>query len=110
MVMFPRLWYKYRVLRQTTWGANKVDMERHERLKFSFQLICLCTIVWTILVVMYFLNGALHKWLPEDHAFRHEALGMFVDCTFDVIAKSFYQRLLMEIHTTVFEGYVAASY
>lgn len=107
MVMFPRLWYKYRVLRCTDWGNSKVDMERYERVKFSFQLIFLCTIVWTILVVMYFANGALRNWLPEGHVFRHEALGMFVDCTFDVIAKSFYQRLLMEIHTTVFEQYAS---
>ena len=105
MAMFPRLYYKYRVLRNTNWGDTKVDMERYERLKFSFQLIFLCTVVWTILVAMYFLNGALRNWLPEGHVFRHEALGMFVDCTFDVIAKSFYQRLLMEIHTTVFENY-----
>ena len=105
MVMFPRLYYKYRAIRHNKWGDTKVDMERYQRLKFSFQLICLCTIVWTILVVMYFLNGALRNWLPEGHVFRHEALGMFVDCTFDVIAKSFYQRLLTEIHSTVFENY-----
>eukprot|EP00523_Entomoneis_sp_CCMP467_P014091 CAMPEP_0168789200 /NCGR_PEP_ID=MMETSP0725-20121227/12728_1 /TAXON_ID=265536 /ORGANISM="Amphiprora sp., Strain CCMP467" /LENGTH=351 /DNA_ID=CAMNT_0008839499 /DNA_START=252 /DNA_END=1308 /DNA_ORIENTATION=+ len=107
LVMFPRLIHKYRVLTGTKWGDNKVDMERHERVKFSFQLIFLCSIVWTILVVMYFLNGALRNWLPEGHVFRHEALGMFVDCTFDVIAKSFYQRLLMEIHSTVFEHYAS---
>lgn len=98
--LYPRLWYKYKILRDTDWDTY--DIEIHERHRFGFQLLALCLIVWTILVVMFFVNLIAVRTLPESHAFRHEAFPMFVDGTFDVVAKGLFTRLIIDIHYASF--------
>lgn len=102
LYMFPRLWQKYRIVKDTVRGKRYVDQERSERHKFGLYLFGVCTVVWTILVIMYFVNAFAVNFLPSGHILRHEASHILVDSTFDVIAKAFYCRLILDIHFAVF--------
>lgn len=102
LVMFPRLWFKYKALYHTNWGTSVADLDNFERHKFGFQLFSVCTGVWTILVILYFVNMLSRRNLPEDHILRHDAFPMLVDASFDVIAKGFYCRLIVDVHHSVF--------
>lgn len=102
LFMFPRLWYKYKVFKETPFGTSHVQVARRDRHKFGLHLFAVCTAVWTLLVILFFCDAAFKAYLPSDHLLRHEATQILTDCTFDVIAKAFYARLILDVHIAVF--------
>mmetsp|Transcript_126436 Transcript_126436/g.354044 ORF Transcript_126436/g.354044 Transcript_126436/m.354044 type:complete len:962 (+) Transcript_126436:88-2973(+) len=102
--IFPRLRFKFRIFHATPKGNSFSEMERYNRHRYSYELMLLCSIVWTFLVFAYFVNALVHCILPEDHAFRPYSLAMYVDCTFDVLAKALYMRQIVDTHKAVFQS------
>jgi hypothetical protein len=116
--MFPRLWLRRKTYQQyvanqsspsttttfssTSTAESLVDMEEQDRRRFAYHLILACTSVWTVLVVLYFLNMMAHTLLPVGHALRFESLAMMVDTSFDVLAKAIYMKLIVDVHKHVF--------
>lgn len=103
MAMFPRLLEKNRVLQQTKLGVTTRDKENYDRCRFSRNLFAVCTFVWTVLVVLYFVNMYIMRSLPDEHYFHRPSLAMMVDTTFEVIAKALYIKVIVEVHILVFD-------
>lgn len=101
--MFPRCWYKYKVLRNTPPGLTMQSLEQYCRLHFAAQLMLVCTVVWTVLVVFYFVNMFVYRSLDETHWLRQKPFAMMVDTFFDVLAKSIYMKLIVNVHDAVFD-------
>lgn len=103
--MFWRLNEKYHAFAEKR--SNKEmsisQMQELERYKFSFFLFLVCTVVWTLLVIFYFLNATILRFAPEGHVLRHEAAQLMIDACFDVIAKGFYTALIVDVHYNAFQ-------
>jgi hypothetical protein len=106
LMIFPRVFGKHQRYREelARAGTSFMAQEHLERFKFSYMLMLHCTIVWFILVFMYFFNMAAHRLLPVGHVFRTDALAMIVDTVFDVIAKAVYMKLIVDVHFAVFDN------
>lgn len=104
MPIFPRLNYKYQIFKATPRGTSFVEMERYHRHRYSFELMLLCAIIWSFLVVAYAANACAHLLLPVGHPFRPYSLAMYVDAAFDVMAKSLYMRHIMDTHKAIFQA------
>ena len=102
-VIFPRLYHKRNLFLNTKKGRSFIDQERYDRLHFSYELMFICSVVWTLLVVFYFLNMFIHRLFPAGHMLRHEALAMGFDTLFDVVAKVFYMKVIVDVHFVVFD-------
>ena len=100
--VFVRTWMKRKIMVATRRGSSFLEMERYNRHRFSYELMLLCSIVWSLLVVMYFFNLYVHVMLPEGHLLRHESLAMIIDTTFDVVAKAAYMKQILDTHMAVF--------
>ena len=102
--IFPRLYHKRNLFLNTKKGRSFIDQERYDRIHFSYELMFICSVVWTLLVVLYFLNMLIHRLFPVGHMLRHEALAMGCDTLFDVIAKAFYMKVIVDVHFAVFDA------
>jgi hypothetical protein len=100
--MFPRVFIKRRMYQSFPDGNSFIHRERTDRLAFSYHLILTCTIVWTILVVFYCVNATFHRFFP-DHPWHAWRPAMIFDTSFDVIAKAFYTKCIMDVHFAVFD-------
>jgi hypothetical protein len=108
LAMFERVHAKrslYLAERSKT-GSSFIDKEQLDRMEFAYQLIAVCTVVWTILVVIYFINVALHWYLPSSHPWLQQdwSLAMLGDTCFDVLAKGIYMKLIVDVHFCVFDA------
>lgn len=108
LAMFERVHAKrnlYLAARAKT-GSSFIDREHLDRVEFAYQLISVCTVVWTILVVVYFVNMLLHWHLPPTHALLQQewSLAMLCDTCFDVLAKGIYMKLIVDVHFCVFDS------
>lgn len=104
LVIFLRLLATRADFLATPRGVSFVQLERYDRMRFSYILTAVCTVVWTVLVVLYFLNMAIHLALPPGHALRHESLAMGIDTFYDVLAKGLYMKLIVDVHFVVFDA------
>jgi len=102
--IFPRLHYKYQVYKATPRGSSFSEMERYQRHRYSYELMLLCAIIWTVLVLAFTMNAYVHVMLPVGHPFRPYSLAMYVDAAFDVMAKSLYMRHIVDTHKAVFQS------
>jgi hypothetical protein len=85
-------------------SGSYLQHEKHDRLRFSYHLMLACTVVWTILVVMYGINAYVYRMLPEGHTLKEQSLAMIFDTFFDVLAKALYMRVIVDVHYAVFDS------
>lgn len=95
--IFPRMLYKRKryldECKELEKDSHAVEREDMDRIRFSYILSLVCTVIWTSFVILYFSNMAAHRLLPEDHVLRQMSLAMLVDTAFDVMAKAIYLKL-----------------
>ena len=101
--MFPRCWMKWHTLQRTERGTSLVSLEYYDRIQFAYRLMMVCTVVWTVLVVLYFGNMLVYRTLDETHWLRQYPVAMMVDTGFDVLAKALYMKLIVDVHAAVFD-------
>jgi hypothetical protein len=111
--IFPRVVQKrreYRAMRfhraatSTSVTDTYMQHEKLDRLRFSYHLILTCSMVWTVLVVLFGVNAYVHRVLPNNHRWKQFAPAMVVDTLFDVFAKALYMRWIVDVHYAVFDG------
>jgi hypothetical protein len=87
-------------------GRSFIDKEHLDRVEFAYHLIVACCFFWTVLVIVYFINMALHLSLSPDHPWlqRDFSLAMLCDTVFDVLAKGIYMKLIVDVHFCVFDA------
>ncbi|KAG7336802.1 hypothetical protein IV203_032363 [Nitzschia inconspicua] len=112
-MIFPRVFTKRQSFFKMKFLRNPIGVETdgsyrqlefRDRLRFSYHLILTCSVVWTILVVLYCINAYIYRILPPDHPWKDKAPAMIVDTFFDVLAKALYLRCIVEVHLAVFDG------
>jgi signal transduction histidine kinase len=110
--IFYRLWYKRRDFilwkKVTNYGAKNSrptvqQKETHARLQFGYHLLTICSICWTCLVVSYFVVMAGKRCLPEGHFLHNDSTAMVADTLFDLTAKFFYCKVIIEVHGQIFD-------
>ena len=104
LTIFPRLWYKHKAYKNHNHGLSLSEMEKNCRLKFGYHLMFACSCVWTVLVVLYFLNMAAFRLCPDCSVVKNQSLPMILDTFFDVIAKALYTKIIVDVHETVFDA------
>ena len=102
--IFPRILHKRKAYLQAREGKTFLELEHYDRIRFSYYLILTCGFVWSVLVVAYFANFALHRRLPVTHWLRTYPIAMIVDAAFDVLAKAIYMKLIVDVHFLVFDS------
>ena len=102
--IFPRLYIRRHNFLKSDPGTTFLQMELYDRIRFAYFLTLTCTIVWTALALMFFANIALHHWTDEDHPYRRNSPSMLVDTAFDVLAKALYMKLIVDVHSLVFDA------
>lgn len=101
--IFPRLHFKYQQYRNTSKGTSFAQMERYTRHRYAFELMLLCCIIWTVLVIAWSVNAYVHVVFPPGHPFRPRSLAVYIDATFDALAKSLYMRQIVDTHKAIFQ-------
>ena len=102
--IFYQVHHKHQLLLNTPKGATFKEQDIYNRRYFAYRLILMCSQVWSVLVTTYCLNVAAHMFLPENHAWRQSDAAMCVDTAFDVLAKGFYLKVIVQVHQEVFDN------
>lgn len=101
--LFPRLYHKIENVKHMKKGNTLDEMEHYERARLSLQLMVICTFMWTLLVVVYFVSSCGGMFFPSDSLFRHPAFPMVGECWMDVVAKVIYLFIIVDVHDAVFD-------
>ena len=109
LTIFPRLYHKYKVNKNNKGGVSMRDIEHKCRVKFGYHLLGTCALVWTGLVVLYFINMFAYIYYPDSFYVKNHSLPMILDTLFDVSAKALYMRLIVGVHEAVFDAEGRAS-
>lgn len=102
--IFPRLYEKRQLFLKTPKGKTFVEMERYKRRKHGYELMRVCTCLWSGLVIAYFVVMYINVMLPVGHRFRPEGIEMYADAAFDATAKSAYMRQILDTHSEIFHS------
>lgn len=104
--LFPRVRAKWRLYLEATnrQGSSFVEKEELCRYRYSFLLMLICSLVWAVLVLLYFLNILAHHYLRDNRYMKIESLAMVLDTAFDVLAKAIYLKLVNDVHFAVFDS------
>ena len=101
-----RYFEKRRLFVSCVWrGGGSVDeIELFERARMSLALHGVCSVVWTLITLNYFVTSAGHLIVPKTWVFMHDpAATMIGECFMDLLAKCLYMALIIEAHHTAFD-------
>ena len=102
--IFTRVQKKKALFEEQPKGSSADENEVFDRKYFAYSLIKLCSIIWTVLVVFWTVNSALHVALPSTHVLVVPTLSMVFDTFFDVMAKGLYLKTIVDVHSAVFDS------
>jgi len=84
-----------------------------DRSRLSFQLLSVCTVAWTALVVMYFIAGVGYRLRGTTKEQQHTSIiwtvvqqdwfSMVWESVMDVILKNLYMNVILQVHTVAFD-------
>lgn len=100
--VFPRVWYRRHLLLRTARGNTVLEREYYDRRRFAYYLMVMCSICWSVLVSLYFVNMVIHMTTAPNHWLRFPSLAMSCDTIADVMAKVVYTRIIVDAHQAVF--------
>ncbi|GAX19500.1 hypothetical protein FisN_19Hh075 [Fistulifera solaris] len=103
--IFRRVYIKRKAYLKSIQKSDGVqDQKLQDQVKFAYFLLLACSIVWSVLVVLYCINVWIHTLSDlETKWYYRESLAMIVDTSFDVLAKSIYMKLITDIHQALFD-------
>jgi hypothetical protein len=86
-------------------GGRSVDeIELYERARTSLALNFVCSVVWTMIVISYFVTSCGHMVLSERWTFFHDpAITMIGECSMDLLAKWLFMSLIVDAHNSIFD-------
>jgi hypothetical protein len=86
-------------------GGRSVDeIELYERARTSLALNFVCSVVWTMIVIAYFVTSCGHLVLSERWTLFHDpAITMISECSMDLLAKWLFMSLIVDAHNSIFD-------
>jgi len=103
LFVFPSLHAKRQHFLSLPKGKNVHTREAYNRARLSYRLMALCTVVWSTLVVFYFLAWFAKKWGTEGFVLSHESTSFIFDTLFEAMSKVLYLHVIVDIHNVVFD-------
>lgn len=104
LFIFVRLWHSREVYKNAKKGASVDEREVYDRIRLSYKLLYSCAAVWSILVVGYFLVGlGRNLEFLKGTVFSHPACTMVFESTFDVVSKSLFTSIIIDVHRLIFD-------
>jgi len=100
--LFPRVLVRREIFLATPRGRNFREREHYNRRRFSYYLMLTCAVVWSVLVIIYFVNMVIHHMIPDGHFLRFKSFAMLCDTAWDVLAKVVYTKIIVEGHQAIF--------
>lgn len=87
-------------------GATIEEKERYNSAKIALRLRFVTTLVWSIIVGLYFASSVIGpKFAPPESFLRNPAANMMCECFFDVLSKVLFLQVILEVHSAVFDPY-----
>lgn len=85
-------------------GRNVDEVELYERARTSLALNFVCSVVWTMIVISYFVTSCGHMVLSERWTIFHDpAITMIGECSMDLLAKWLFMSLIVDAHNSIFD-------
>ena len=101
--MFYRLHYRSESFRLMRKGRTVADNEMYDWAKLSLTLLKTCTFMWTVLVLAYAVYTIGPVLFPESKFLKTTGLGMVCESIIDVLFKSVYLLIILEVHDSIFD-------
>ena len=101
-----RYFEKRRLFQTNQWkGGRRIDeIELYERTRTSLALNFVCSGVWSMMVIAYFVTSCGHLMVSESWTILHDpAITMFGNCTLDLLSKCLYMALILDAHRAIFD-------
>lgn len=102
LAIFPRVVERRKMLQATPRGKTVMEREYYDRRRFSYYLMLMCSICWSVLVTLYFIDMVIHMVCAPDSWWRFPTLDMAWHTVADVLAKVIYMKIIFEAHQCVF--------
>ena len=103
LCLFPRLFEKRKQFLVKKMGNTVDEIENYHRAKYAYQLLLICSVMWTFLVICFFFAAAAHMIAPPGSIFANPSMTMIIECFVDVIIKVLYLKIINEIQNTIFD-------
>lgn len=103
LVMFHRLHSRSVVFAKMKEGTTIAEKEMYHWARLSLGLLKTCTLMWTILVVAYCVYTLGPVMFPKNKFLNMVGLGMIFESIMDVLFKSIYMLIVVEVHDTIFD-------
>lgn len=103
MILPIRLIQKRNRLLKMPKGDTTTEKENYERARFSVKLYIICTILWTILALLFTACCIGKVYAPPDSIWANDALVLVTENICEGLSKVGYLSTLMEIHEQLFD-------
>ena len=103
LVMFHRLYHRKKAFKSMNEGSTIAEQELYHWARLSLGLLKTCTFMWTVLVVAYFIYTIGPMILPESSLVNATGFGMICESIIDVLFKSVYMLIIVDVHDTIFD-------
>ena len=77
------------------------EIEVYERARLSLRCITILTMLWTVLVFLYFFSWYGKVYLP-DSIMAHDSFPMLTDIIFELCSKGLLLMVVVVVHDTTF--------
>ena len=101
--LFVRLYQRYKRIANMTPGTTVDEKEDYDRAMYSLKTITVCTVSWCGLALSWSIIALYTQYAPGDSIFSSESLVLVTENVFEIISKSWYSCLLVEVHNIVFD-------
>jgi hypothetical protein len=103
LVMYYRLYRRYHSFENMRLGSSIGEQEMFHWARLSLGLLVVCTILWSILVIAFFIYSIGPLIMPEKSFLRTKGIVMVCECVIDVMFKSIYMLLILDVHNAIFD-------
>ena len=103
LVIYYRLYKRHQAFKKMKLGSSITEQEMYHWARLSLGLLATCSLLWTCLVVSYFVYSVGPLILTDQSYLKTRGLVMVCECTLDVVFKSIYMMLIVDVHNTIFD-------
>jgi len=102
-VIFVRVHHRTIEFKMQKAGTSIAEQELYHWAKLSLRLLKTCRNMWTVLVVAYCIYNIGPLIFPHSKILNTKGLGMLCESIIDVLFKSIYMLVIVEVHDTIFD-------
>ena len=101
--IYFRLYKRYNRFQQMSPGTSIGEQEMYNWARVSLGLLSTCSALWSCLVIAYFIYSFGPLIFDSLSFLRTKGVVMIAECFIDVLFKSVYLHLIIDVHKTIFD-------